>query len=116
MFSVCFVEQLAERSVVYVQVRRQGNVREGTLGVAELVEDHVVGLMTCEEDGDVVGVVAPLVRGGAQVVLHGDQVVELSVLLGVHQEGEVGEDGEGQVEVEWEEGEVREKRTCMQMG
>ena len=30
---------------------------------------------------DVVGVVTPL-RGGAQVVLHGDQVVELSVLLG----------------------------------
>ena len=30
---------------------------------------------------DVVGVVTPL-RGGAQVVLHGDQVVELSVLKG----------------------------------
>ena len=30
---------------------------------------------------DVVGVVTLLVRGGAQVVLHGDQVVELSVLL-----------------------------------
>ena len=44
---------------------------------------------------DVVGVVAPLVRGGAQVVLHGDQVVELSVLLGVHEEGKVEEDGEG---------------------
>ena len=29
---------------------------------------------------DVVGVVTPLVRGSAQVVLHGDQVVELSVL------------------------------------
>ena len=58
------------------------------------------------------GVVTPL-RGGAQVVLHGDQVVELSVLLGVHQEGEVEEDGEGQVEVEREEGEVKEKRTWM---
>ena len=33
---------------------------------------------------DVVGVVTPL-RGGAQVELHGDQVVELSVLLGVHE-------------------------------
>ena len=64
---------------------------------------------------DVVGVVTPL-RGGAQVVSHGDQVVELSVLLGVHEEGEVEEDGEGQVEVEKEEGEVREKRTCMTMG
>ena len=33
-------------------------------------------------------------------VLHGDQVVELSVLFEVHEEGEVEEDGEGQVEVE----------------
>ena len=63
---------------------------------------------------DVVGVVPPL-RGGAQFVLHGDQVVEVSVLLGVHEEGEVEEDGEGQVEVEREEGEVREKRTWMTM-
>ena len=49
---------------------------------------------------DVVGVVTHLIRGGAQVVLHGDQVVELSVLLEVHEKGEVEEDGEGQVEVE----------------
>ena len=68
----------------------------------------------CEGDGDVVGVVTPL-RGGAQVVLHGVQVVELSVLLGVHEEGEVEEDGEGQVEVEREKGEVKEKRTWMTM-
>ena len=46
---------------------------------------------------DVVGV-SPLVRGGAQVVLHSGQVVELSVLLGVHEKGEVEEDGEDQVE------------------
>ena len=84
------------------------------MGVAELVEDHVVELITCEGDRDVVGVVTPL-RGGAQVVLHGVQVVELSVLLGVHEEGEVEEDGEGQVEVEREEGEVKEKRTWMTM-
>ena len=64
---------------------------------------------------DVVGVDTPLVRGGAQVVLHGDQVVELSVLLGVQEEGEVEKDGEGQVEVEREESEVREKRTWMTM-
>ena len=115
MFSVCFGEQLAERSVVYVQVRRRCNVGEGTLGVDELVEDHVVGLITCEGDGDVIGVVAPL-RGVAQVWLHGAQVVELSVLLEVHQEGGVEEDGERQVEVEREEGEVRENRTCMTMG
>ena len=63
---------------------------------------------------DVVGVVTPLVRGGAQV-LHGDQVVELSVLLEVHEKEEEREDGEGQVEVEREEGEVKEKRSCMTM-
>ena len=68
----------------------------------------------CEGGVDVVGVVTPL-RGGAQVVLHGDQVVELSVLLGVHEEGEVEKDGEGQVEVEREEGEIKEKRTWMTM-
>ena len=71
--------------------------------------------MLCEGDGDVVGVVTPL-RGGAQVVLHGVQVVGLSVLLGVHEEGEVEEDGEGQVEVEREDGEIKEKRTCVKMG
>ena len=65
--------------------------------------------------GDVIGVVAPL-RGVAQVGLHGDQVVELSVLLGVHQEGGVEEDGEGQVEVEREEGEVKERRSWMACG
>ena len=48
---------------------------------------------------DVIGVVNPLVRGGAQV-LHGDQVVELSVLLGVREKGEVEEDGQGQIEAE----------------
>ena len=42
-------------------------------------------------------------------MLHGAQVLELRVLLGVHQEGEVEEHGEGQVEVEREEGEVRER-------
>ena len=63
---------------------------------------------------DVVGVVTPLVRGGAQV-LHGDQVVELSVLLEVHEKEEVGEDGEGQIEVESERGELKERRTCMTM-
>ena len=54
-------------------------------------------------------------RGGAQVVLHGDQVVELSVLLGVREKGEVVEDGQGQVEVVRKEGEVKEKRTWMTM-
>ena len=62
---------------------------------------------------DVVGVVTHLVRGGAQV-LHGDQVVELSVLLEVHEKEEVEEDGEGQIEVEGED-ELKEKRSCMTM-
>ena len=47
---------------------------------------------------DVVGVVTPLVRGIAQV-LHGDQVVELSVLLEVQEVEGKEEDREGQVEV-----------------
>ena len=36
-------------------------------------------------------------------------------LLGVREKGEVEEDGEGQVEVEGEEGEVKEKRSCKTM-
>ena len=58
--------------------------------------------------------VTPLVRGGAQV-LHGDHVVELSVLLEVHEKGEVEEDGAGQIEVEGEDLEINEKRSCMTM-
>ena len=38
-----------------------------------------------------------------------------SVRLRCNEEGEVEEDGEGQVEVEREEGEVKEKRTWMTM-
>ena len=59
---------------------------------------------------DIVGVVTPLVRGGAQV-LHGDQVVELRVQLEVQEREEKGEDGEGQIEVEEERGELKERRT-----
>ena len=59
---------------------------------------------------DVVGVVTPRVRGGAQV-LHGDQVVELSVLLEVHEREEKGEDGAGQIEVE--RGNLKERRMHM---
>ena len=69
----------------------------------------------CEGVGDVVGVVTPL-GGVAQVGLHGVKVVEVGVLLRVHQDRGVEEDGEGQVEVEREEGEVREKRSCVKMG
>ena len=64
---------------------------------------------------DVAGVVTPLVRGGAQVVLHGDQFVELSVLLEVHEKEEMEEDGEGQIEVEGEDVEIKERRTWMTM-
>ena len=88
---------------------------EGTLGVTELVEDRVFGLITCEGEGDVVAVVAPL-GGVAQVVLHGVQIVEVGVQLRVHQDRGVEEDGEGQVEVEREESEVKERRSCMKMG
>ena len=42
-------------------------------------------------------------------------IVELSVLFEVHEKGEVEEDGEDQVEVEREENEVKEKRSCMTM-
>ena len=76
---------------------------------------QIGGSQNCEGGADVISVVTPL-RGVAQAVLHGDQVVELSVLLGVHQEGEVEEDGEGQVEVEREEDEVKERRSCVTMG
>ena len=59
---------------------------------------------------DVVGVVTPLVRGVAQV-LHGDQVVELSVQLEVQEVEGKEEDREGQVEVE-EEREVNSRRNA----
>ena len=68
----------------------------------------------CEGGVDVVGVVTPLVRGVAQV-LHGDQVVELSVQREV-QEGEgKEEDRERQVEVEKEKVELKERRKCTWM-
>ena len=60
--------------------------------------------------GDVVGVEAPL-GGVAQVIFHGVQVVEDGVQVRVHQDRGVEEDCEGQVEVEREVEEVKEKRT-----
>ena len=47
----------------------------------------------------------------AQVIFHGVQVVEVGVQVRVHQDRGVEEDGEGQVEVEREVDEVREKRS-----
>ena len=64
----------------------------------------------CEGESDVVGVEAPL-GGVAQVIFHGVQVVEVGVQVRVHQDRGVEEDGEGQVEVEREDEEVREKHT-----
>ena len=52
----------------------------------------------------------------AQVIFHGVQVVEVGVQVRVHQERGVEENGEGQVEVEKEVDEVREKRTCATCG
>ena len=69
----------------------------------------------CEGVGDVVGVVTPL-GGVAQVIFHGVKVVEVGVVLRVHQDRGEEEDGEGQVEVEREEGEVKERRSCVRMG
>ena len=69
---------------------------------------------SCEGVGDVVGVVTPL-GGVAQVVFRDVKVVEVGVVLRVHQDRRVEEDGEGQVEVEREEGEVKENHTCMTM-
>ena len=64
----------------------------------------------CEGEGDVVSVEAPL-GGVAQVIFHGVQVVEVGVQVRVHEDRGVEEDGEGQVEVEREDEEVRENRT-----
>ena len=48
-------------------------------------------------------------------MLHGDQVVELRVQLEVQEREEKGEDGNGQIEVEDERGELKERRTCTWM-
>ena len=77
------------------------------------VELRVVGLITCEVESGVVGVVTPL-GGVAQVSFHGVKVV--GVVLRVNQDRGVEEDGEGQVEVEREEGEVKENHTWMACG
>ena len=55
-----------------------------------------------------------LIRGVAQV-FHGDQGFELSVQLAVQEVERKEEDREGQVEVEEEKVELKEKRTCTWM-
>ena len=114
---MCFGEQLAECSVVYVLVRRRSNVGEGTLGVDELIGDRVVelrvvGLITCEGVRAVKGDEAPL-GGVAQVILHGVRVVEVSLQVREHEEGEEEKDGEVQVEVKGEvERNQRQQHMC----
>ena len=74
----------------------------------------VAAFGSCERGRDVVGVVTLPVCGVAQD-FHGDQVVELSVQLEVQEREENREDGEGQIEVEEERGELKEKRSCTWM-
>ena len=64
---------------------------------------------------DVIGVEAPL-GGVAHVIFHGVQVVEVGVQVRIHQDRGVEEDGEGQVGVEREVEEIREKHTCATCG
>ena len=87
---------------------------EGILEVSELagdrvvelrvVELRVVGLITCEWEGYVVAVVAPL-SGFAQVVSHGVKVV------GVYGEEGKEKDEDVRVEVKGEVEQLREKRS-----
>ena len=70
------------------------------------IEFLSIHLLSCEGEGDVVAVVAPL-GGVAQVIFHGVQVVEVGVQVRVHEEGEKEKDGEVQVE---EEREVEENQ------
>ena len=92
---------------------------ERILGVSELAGDrvvelrvvdelHVVGLITCEREGVVVGDEAPL-GGVAQVIGHGVKVDGVEV--GVHGEEGREEDGEVREEVKGEVEQLREKRS-----
>ena len=95
--SVCFSEHLAECQVIHVLVRGRDLEGEGNRCVLELVEVMAVGLITCGEVEDVVGALTPVVGGVAQV-FHGDQVVELRLLLvaEVEEEGEEDRQEEGE--------------------
>ena len=57
-----------------------------------------------------VGVVTPL-GGVAQVSLHGVKVVEVVVLVGVHEEGEKEKDGEVQVGVKGKSKRIKDDDT-----
>ena len=88
---------------------RDGEIRDEVAGEVEEIT-----YCACEGVGDVVGVVTHL-GGVAQVVFHGVKVVEVGVVHRVRQDRGVEEDGEGQIEAEREEGEVKENHTCMTM-
>ena len=65
---------------------------------------------TCEGEGDVVGVVAPL-GGVAQVIFHGVQVVEVGVQVSVHQDRGEEEDGNSMNhQILWQQYEERIER------
>ena len=111
---MCLCEQLAECYVIHVLVRGRDNVGEGNRRVVELAEVMGLGLITCEGGVDVVGVVTPLfteVRRFCMAI----RLSSSSVLLEVQEREEKGEDGEGQIEVESERGELKERRTCTWM-
>ena len=79
-----------------------------------MVSHLVSSLLLCEGDGDAVGVVTPL-RGVAQVVLHGVQVVEVGVRLRCIRTEKWKKTGKDRSKVESEEGEVKERRSCVMM-
>ena len=93
---------------------------EGILEVSELAGDrvvelrvvdelHVVGLITCEWEGVVVGDEPP-VGGVAQVIGHGVKVNGVEV--GVHGEEGMEKDEEVREEVKREVEQLRDNRTC----
>ena len=106
---MCLCEQLAECHVIHVLVRGRDLEGEGDRRVLELVEVMGLGLITCGEVEDVVGVLTPVV-GGVVQVFH-ELLVELRLLL-------VAEVEEGEEEDRQEEGwevesgeDQREERT-----
>ena len=104
-------ERGREEGVVVFNDFRLRGLRHGARDVGQTAVGRCLSLLgpvgrclnsrpaSCEGEGDVVGVVAPL-DGVAQVIFHGVQVVEVGVQVRVHEEGEKEKDGEVQVEVE----------------
>ena len=121
MFIRTVAESKTQPCITFVEMR-SGVVISFTCarkgGYEDLTKEilrHFEAYGFCEGEGDVVDVKAPL-GGVAQVIFHGVQVVEVGVQVRVHQDRGVEEDGQGQVEVEREEDEVREKHTCATCG